>query len=161
MKSSRLAGKMEEIHIRLATSEDAEVIDRLLTELEQTLGVRSEVKRKPGDVLRFGFSDRPLFEALIAWQGERPVGLVLYFSEFSTWRGKPGVYIQDLYVSAEVRGTGLGRQLLQALFERSRCWGATYCKLAVYHDNEPALSFYRHCGFQVSDKESVLIFDGL
>lgn len=157
----RLARKVEQIRIRPATSKDAEVLHRLLTELEQSLGVKGEVKRKPGDLLRFGFSDKPLFEALIAWRGDQPVGMVLYFSEFSTWRGAPGVYVQDLYVSAGVRGTGLGRRLLEALFERSKNWGATYCKLAVYHDNEPALSFYRHFGFRVSEKENVLIFDGL
>lgn len=152
---------MEEICIRLAVAEDAPVIHRLLTELEQALGMQGAVKRKPGDVLHFGFSNNPLFETLIAWQGASPVGLALYFSEFSTWRGSPGIYVQDLYVSAGVRGSGLGRRLLEAVIERSRSWGATYCKLAVYNENEAALSFYRHFGFHVSENESVLIIDDL
>jgi ribosomal protein S18 acetylase RimI-like enzyme len=152
---------MDRISIRRATPEDAPVIHRLLAELEQSLGVQEMVKRKEADILRFGFSEAPFFEALIAWQGERPVGLALYFREFSTWRGSPGVYVQDLYVSNEVRGSGLGRKLMDSLIGRSRSWGATYCKLAVYNDNEAALAFYRHLGFHVSENESTLLIDGL
>jgi len=152
---------MDNISIRPATAEEAPVIHRLLTELEQSLGAQDLVKRKEADILRYGFSQAPLFEALIAWQGERPVGLALYFSEFSTWRGSPGVYVQDLYVSNDVRGSGLGRQLMDSLIERSRSWGATYCKLAVYNDNEAALAFYRHLGFHVSENETILLLDGL
>ena len=151
----------EKIEIRLATKEDAPVIHRLLTELEQSLGVQGLVRRQSADILRHGFSDTPFFEALIAWQGVQPVGLALYFREFSTWRGSPGIYVQDLYVSAEVRGSGLGRRLMDSLIERSRSWGATYCKLSVYNENEAALAFYRHLGFHVSENENVLLIDGL
>lgn len=152
---------MEKISIRRARAEDAPVIHRLLTELEQGMGMQGAVKRKAGDILHYGFSDTPFFEALIAWQGARPVGLALYFREFSTWRGSPGIYVQDLYVSEETRGSGLGRRLLESIVERSRSWGATYCKLAVYHEDEAALSFYRHFGFHVSEHESVLVIDDL
>jgi len=152
---------METIEIRLATAADAPVIHRLLAELEQDLGVQDGIKRKAGDILRHGFSETPLFEALIAWQGSRPLGLALYFREFSTWRGRPGVYLQDLYVADEARGSGLGRRLLESMFERARGWGAAYCKLAVYNNDEAALSFYRHFGFHVSEHESVLLIDGL
>jgi ribosomal protein S18 acetylase RimI-like enzyme len=50
---------------------------------------------------------------------------------------------------------------MDSLMERSRSWGATYCKLAVYNDNEAALAFYRHLGFRVSENESILLIDGL
>jgi len=152
---------MEHIDIRRARAEDAPVIHRLLTELEQGMGMQDAVKRKAGDILHYGFSETPFFEALIAWQGARPVGLALYFREFSTWRGSPGIYVQDLYVSEEARGSGLGRRLLESMIERSRSWGATYCKLAVYNEDEAAFSFYRHFGFHVSEHESVLVIDGL
>lgn len=149
----------EKIEIRLAMEEDAPVIHRLLTELEQSLGMQGLVKRKSTDILRHGFSDTPFFEALIAWQGDGAVGLALYFSEFSTWRGSPGVYVQDLYVSDEIRGSGLGRRLMETVIERSRGWGATYCKLSVYGQNEGALAFYRKLGFKVASNESVLKID--
>jgi len=103
----------------------------------------------------------PLFRALIAAQNGRDVGLALFFPEFSTWKGKPGVYVQDLYVAKELRGSGLGRKLMLAVYEASREWGAAYCKLSVYGDNEGALQFYRQLGFRHSAVEKVLIIDGL
>ena len=56
---------------------------------------------------------------MIARQDGKPVGLALFFFEFSTWRGRPGVYVQDLYVAADMRGTGLGRRLLEAVAARA------------------------------------------
>jgi GNAT superfamily N-acetyltransferase len=149
----------DDTSISLANSEDFEVIHRLLSELERALDVKGSVRRKASDILRFGFSDQPLFEALIARKGDHPVGLALYFREFSTWRGSPGVYVQDLYVSSDIQGRGLGRRLMESVLNRSRTWGATYCKLSVYGQNEKALTFYRRLGFQVSKDERVLIRD--
>lgn len=149
----------DELSIRLAVAEDFEVVHGLLSELEYALGVKDSVRRKAPDLLKFGFSGQPLFEALIAWKGDQPVGLALYFREFSTWRGSPGVYVQDLYVSVDAQGRGLGRKLMEAVQERSGSWGATYCKLSVYGQNENAVMFYRHLGFRVSEDERVLIVD--
>jgi GNAT superfamily N-acetyltransferase len=152
---------MNEISIRKATVEDVEVIHRLLTELETTLGASSKVKRTPGDLRQHGFSEAPCFEALIAWNGAEAVGLVLYFREFSSWKGSPGIYVQDLYVSPDVRGTGLGAKLMQAMYEQTRHWGPSYCKLTVHADNEVAIPFYEHLGFQPVENEHVLILDDL
>jgi len=149
-----------ETTIRPASVNDVPIIHALLTELEQTLGATDSVKRTADDLRRFGFGETPRFNVLLAWQDHQAVGLALFFREFSSWRGAPGVYVQDIYVSAEVRGTGLGRKLMQAVMESARSWGATYCKLSVYGDNEPAVAFYRRLGFRISDKECVLILDG-
>jgi len=148
---------MNDIEIRQATAEDVPVIHRLLSELEETLGATSKIRRSPGDLRRFGFSDDPLFEALIAWNGAEAVGLALYFREFSTWLGQPGVYVQDLYVAPSARGTGLGSKLMQAVYDRSRGWSAAYCKLMVHADNDAAISFYSRLGFKVVRGEHVLI----
>jgi len=156
-----VAGKPSETLIRPATAGDVALIHQLLSELEKSLGVAQPVTRKPEDLLRYGFGENSFFDALIAWNRERPVGLAVYFSEFSTWRGSPGVYVQDLYVAADARGSGLGRQLMEAVIDRARVWGAAYCKLAVYGKNENALGFYRRLGFRVSDNERVLILDRL
>lgn len=149
-----------ETTIRPASVNDVPIIHALLTELEQTLGATDSVKRTADDLRRFGFGETPRFNVLLAWQDHQAVGLALFFREFSSWRGAPGVYVQDIYVSAEVRGTGLGRKLMQAVMESARSWGATYCKLSVYGDNEPAVAFYRRLGFRISDTECVLILDG-
>jgi len=148
---------VKETTIRMATVEDVPVIHRLLSELEMTLGATSKIKRKPEDLGKFGFSEEPLFEALVAWNGVEAVGLAVYFREFSTWLGKPGVYVQDLYVAPSQRGTGLGSKLMQAVYDRARGWEAAYCKLMVHADNEAAIAFYRRLGFKVVKGEHVLI----
>lgn len=150
-----------DINIRVATRDDAEAIHQLLSELERALGATGSVKRSSGDILRHGFGTKPLFQALIAAQGGENVGLAVFFPEFSTWKGKPGVYVQDLYVAKALRGTGLGRKLMQAVYDVAQDWGAAYCKLSVYGDNEAALQFYRRLGFRHSKDEKVLIMDGL
>lgn len=147
--------------IRRATAEDIDTLHDLLKQLEESLGAADRVQRTPSDLLRHGFSEFPLFQSLIAWQDDNPVGLALFFPEFSSWKGNPGVYVQDLYVAEATRGAGLGRQLMEAVFEVARQWGAAYCKLAVYDDNEPAIRFYRKLGFAESRDESVFLRDGL
>ena len=94
--------------------------------------------------------------ALLAFEGDEAVGLVVYFFEFSTWRGRPGVYVQDLYVAPRMRGRGLGRDLMDAVGKRSRERGGNYVKLSVYDGNEQAIGFYRTLGFEVCDDEQVL-----
>lgn len=148
---------MKETTIRMATVEDVAVIHRLLSELETTLGATAKIKRKAEDLGQFGFSNDPLFEALIAWNGAEAVGLAVYFREFSTWLGKPGVYVQDLYVAPSQRGTGLGSKLMQAVYDRALDWSAAYCKLMVHADNEAAIAFYKRLGFHVVSGEHVLI----
>jgi len=148
---------MEKISIRQASAEDVPVIHGLLSELEKTLGATAKIRRRPEDLRRFGFSEDPLFEALLAWSGAEAVGLAVYFREFSTWLGKPGVYVQDLYVAPSQRGTGLGSKLMQAVYDRAQGWSAAYCKLMVHADNDSAIAFYRRLGFRVVDGEHVLI----
>lgn len=152
---------MNEISIRQAKLEDVAVIHKLLAELETVLGATAKVSRSPGDLQRYGFSEAPCFEALIAWRGTEAVGLILFFREFSSWKGAPGVYVQDLYVSGDMRGTGLGSMLMNAMYEHTRSWDVRYCKLTVHDGNEAAIAFYEHLGFQMIENEHVLILDSL
>jgi GNAT superfamily N-acetyltransferase len=152
---------VNEISIRKATVEDAAVIHNLLTELEKTLGATSKIKRTVADLETFGFSGQPCFDALIAWEGARAVGLAVFFKEFSTWRGAPGVYVQDLYVSESLRGSGLGAKLMNAVFEHARDWGVRYCKLSVHAGNDAAMAFYERLGFEEAHDDHVFVLDGL
>jgi len=151
----------QDISIRLANADDADAIHQLLCELERALGASDSVRRSSTDILRHGFGKMPLFRALIATQNGQDVGLALFFPEFSTWKGQPGVYVQDLYVARELRGSGLGRKLMQAVYDVAQEWGACYCKLSVYGDNDAAMKFYRRLGFRHSKAENVFILDGL
>jgi ribosomal protein S18 acetylase RimI-like enzyme len=144
------------ITIRQAVAADAAMVHRLLKDLAITLGKGEVMTSTAADIERFGFGERPHFEALLAFDGDEAVGLAVYFFEFSTWRGRPGVYVQDMYVAPRMRGRGLGRDLMEAVVRRSRERGGRYVKLAVYDGNEQAIGFYRSLGFEICDDEQVL-----
>lgn len=147
---------MEPVRIRSAAVDDAPVIHRLLKDLAAALGKSSDIHSSAADIAQYGFGDGPHFETLLAFAGEEPVGLAVYFYEFSTWRGTPGVYVQDLYVSPRMRGRGVGRDLVEAVRDRATEWHGRYVKLAVYDGNEQALGFYRALGFEICHDEQVL-----
>jgi GNAT superfamily N-acetyltransferase len=148
---------MNNMTVRLATREDVPVIDRLLNELAVALGKPDSIEGTAQDLTKYGFGDHPRFEAILAFEDHEAVGLAIFFSEYSTWRGTPGVYVQDLYVSERLRGGGLGRDLLGAVRERARSWGGRYVKLTVYDGNQAAVSFYRHLGFDLCENEQALV----
>lgn len=147
---------MGTITIRRAVREDAALVHRLLRDLAIALDKGDVITSTVADIEHFGFGEEPRFEALLAFEGEDAVGLALYFFEFSTWRGRPGVYVQDMYVAQQMRGRGLGRELMEAVLRRSRERGGRYVKLSVYDGNEQAIGFYRSLGFRVCDDEQVL-----
>ena len=141
------------IVIRAATADDAEDLHAMLLELARATGLREKVRSRPDDFRRLGFRERPAFQALIAEREGRAIGLSLFFYNFSSWRGELGVYVQDLYVAAEARGTGLGRRLLAETTRLGRTQGATHLRLSVDRANEGAQRFYRKLGLKLSGSE--------
>ena len=145
------------IEIRAARREDAALVHRLLLDLASALGKPEGIRSSVADIERFGFGERPRFEAVLAFEGTKAVGLAVYFYEFSTWRGQPGVYVQDLYVAPRARGRGLGRELIQAVRRRAAEQGVRYVKLTVYDRNPEALAFYHGIGFESCEDELPLV----
>lgn len=148
---------MAPIRIRSARREDAAVIHRLLLDLAAAMDKPQAIRSSVADIERFGFGEPPRFEAVLAFEGEEAVGLAVYFYEFSTWRGQPGVYVQDLYVAPGARGRGLGRDLIQAVRQRAAEQGARYVKLTVYDRDPAALAFYHSLGFESCEDELPLV----
>ena len=109
----------------------------------------AQVHLTEADVLRDGFGERPSFECLIAEQlseaGVRPVGFALFFPNYSTWEGRAGIYIEDLFVIDEERGSGVGRAILAAVAHIAWKRGAARIDLAVL-DWNPARGFYEALG---------------
>jgi len=89
-----------------------------------------------------------------------PVGVCLWFPAFSTFRGEPGLYVQDLYVAPSERGTGLGRRLLAAAAADGRAQGATHLRLSVESGNDGAQRFYAASGLRWQDTERIFLADG-
>ncbi len=97
------------------------------------------------DIRRYGFGDRPAFECLIAELDGRPVGFALFFANFSTWEGRPGIYLEDLYVDEAARGHGVGRDLMAALARQVVERGGERLDFSVL-DWNPARRFYGRVG---------------
>ena len=150
----------DNIDIRLATARDAESIHRMVVELAKATGLRQKVTSKPGHFLRHCSGDRPAFEALIAERSGAPLGLSLFFYSFSSWRGELGVYVQDLYVSEDARGCGLGRRLIADTVRLATARGATYLRLSVTRENTAAQQFYRAIGMSESEDECTYQAEG-
>lgn len=145
----------EEVLIRPAGRDDAAAILGLLADLAHTLGEPEARRSTEDDIARHGFGETRHFQVLIAEAGDAAVGLALFFYNFSTWRGRLGVFVQDLHVVESFRGTGLGRRLLASAARKGRAAGCTHLRLSVHPSNESAQAFYQRMGLAARDDESI------
>lgn len=131
------------LNIRPATRADATLIASLVRELADYEKLLHEARATPADFLRELESDQPVIHVLIAeWNGS-PCGFALYFFNFSTFVGRPGLYLEDLFVRPAQRKHGIGRALLRALARIASQRGCGRMEWAVLDWNEPALRFYK------------------
>jgi len=131
------------LNIRPATRADAATIASLVRELAEYEKLLDEAKATATDFLREIESPNPVIHVLIAeWNGS-PCGFALYFFNFSTFVGRPGLYLEDLFVRPEQRKHGIGRALLRALARIAADRGCGRMEWAVLDWNEPALRFYK------------------
>jgi GNAT superfamily N-acetyltransferase len=143
------------ISIRLAIAADAETVHSMIYALAEALGDERKVVSTVEDFREHGFSRQAAFEVLLAERHGEPVGICLFFYSFSTWLGALGVYIQDLYVSDEARGTGLGRRLVAETCRIAATHGANHLRLVVDTKNTGAQVFYETLGMKVRDDELI------
>ena len=101
------------------------------------------------------FGEAPAAQVLIAEEYDRAVGFAVYFFSFSTWLGRPGLYLEDLFVRPALRGQGSGRALLQRLAQIAHERGCGRMEWAVLDWNEPAIGFYRRLGAKPMDEWTV------
>jgi len=142
------------IQIRPATPIDVPLILQLVREL-------AEYEREPDAViategmLHEALFERGVAESVIAELDGKSVGFALFFHNFSTWTGKPGIYLEDLYVTPDARGAGAGKALLQHLAGIALDRGCSRFEWAVLDWNTPAIDFYRAMGAQAMDEWTV------
>jgi GNAT superfamily N-acetyltransferase len=131
------------LNIRPATRADAPTITSLVRELAEYEKLQDEARATPADFLRELDSPNPVIHVLIAeWDG-KPAGFALYFFNFSTFVGRPGLYLEDLFVRPAQRAHGIGRALLRELARVATQRGCGRMEWAVLDWNEPALRFYK------------------
>ena len=141
------AAAMSAVEIRFAKPEDAPLLLALIRELAAYERTPDAVVATEDDLRRHGFGPEARFEALLAFVDGRAAGLALFFPNFSTWTGSPGLYLEDLYVCDWARRRGVGRRLVARLAEVAVERGWTRLDLAVL-DWNPARGFYRRLGFE-------------
>ena len=146
--------------IRPGTAADVPGIHRMLRAMAEEMGELARVSSTPEDLLRHGFSDAPLYRSLIAERDGKAVGFCLYFPSFSSWRGTPGVYILDIYVASEERGTGLAQRLMRGTASEAGQSGAEFMRLSVRRDNAAARRFYASMGLHLAEHECIYMAIG-
>lgn len=142
--------------IRLARAEDAETLHALLQAMAAEQG--ESIGSTPDSLRAHGFGANPRFQALIA-EGQAALGFVLYFPEYSTWRGELGLFVQDIYLTPAARGLGLGRKLLAEAMTTA-AWKPQFLSLMVAQNNATARAFYAGLGLTLRDEADQLILAG-
>jgi GNAT superfamily N-acetyltransferase len=133
--------------IRPATPDDAETIHQLIVALATYEREPDAVQATPATLRAQLEAEQPPFECLLAeTEDGRAVGFALLFQTYSTWEGRPGLYLEDLYVLEEERGSGIGKALLLACARLATERGCARFELAALDWNAPAIGFYESLG---------------
>ena len=135
------------ITIRIATADDVPLLLELIRALAAFEKSADAVVATEEDLRRHGFGPEPQFEAILAFLDSEPAGVALFHSRFSTWLGRPGMYLEDLFVTEKARGQGVGRRLMARLaaIAVERGWGRIDFHVL---DWNPARRFYHRLGME-------------
>src|SRR5438874_2970041 len=139
MQSEEMSERSFEI--RDADVADIPIIMQLIRDLATYERAPNDVIATEQDLREVLFGAEPAAKVVIAFEDTAPVGFAVYFFNFSTWLGRPGLYLEDLFVKPEVRGRGYGRALLVHLAEIARDHNCGRMEWAVLTWNEPAIEF--------------------
>lgn len=148
------------IELRRAGAPDALLLHEMLQELADATGHPGAISGTPQDLLRHGFGADARFFAVIATVVGRDAGMLLAFPEYSSWRGRPGIYVQDLYVRKEFRALGIAHALLAEIAREAATMGGCYLRLSVAAENGAAAKFYSNAGFTESTEERMFVCEG-
>lgn len=150
---------MDKVHFRSATREDVPLILRFIKELAEYEKLLHEVVATEELLTKWLF-EKNKAEVLFALEGEKEVGFALFFHNFSTFLGRAGIYLEDLYVSPEYRGKGYGKALLEKLAEIAVERGCGRLEWWVLDWNRPSIDFYRSMGAEAMDEWTVFRIAG-
>ena len=134
------------ITIRQATRDDVPVVLEFIRDLAVYERLEHEVSASEAELSEALFGGRRYAEVVLACSAGKPVGFALFFHNFSTFKARPGIYLEDLYVRPEARGRGIGKQLLAYLARIAVERRCARLEWAVLDWNEPSIGFYRSLG---------------
>ena len=151
---------MSSFELRPAQAQDVPAIVGLITELAEFEHLTHLVKVTPETLHPHLFGDKPAAESWVAVVEGRVVGFALFFTNFSTFLGKPGVYLEELYLQHAVRCLGLGKALLGELARIAVARDCARLEWWVLDWNEPSIAFYKSLGAKPMDEWTVMRVDG-
>jgi len=134
------------LKLRTAEESDTPLLFRFIRNLAEYGDLSDEVSATEADVRSALFGPKPVAEAVLAYWGEKPAGFALFSHTFSSFVGKPGIYIEDFYVEQEYRNKGIGKALLLHVAKLGRARGCGRLEWTVLNWNERAMEFYQDMG---------------
>jgi GNAT superfamily N-acetyltransferase len=140
--------------IRVATEKDIPLVLRFIKALAQYEKLPHEVTATE-DILRHNLFERKTAEVLLAFEGDEAVGFAVFFHNFSTFLGKPGIYLEDVFVRPEFRGRGYGKALMVSIARLATERDCGRFEFSVLDWNKPSLDFYRSLGAVAMDEWTV------
>ena len=146
--------------IRPAEAKDIPLIVQLIRELAEYEKEPDKAIATEADIRRDGFSANPKFRVQIGEWGGQAAGFALFFYNYSTWLGRAGLYLEDLFVRPEFRGKGIGKALLTRLAKIAVEEGCGRFEWQVLNWNTPAVEFYKSLGARVMDEWSTMRVSG-
>jgi GNAT superfamily N-acetyltransferase len=136
----------DNITIRPATEQDVPLIQGFIRDLARYEHLEHEMVATEEGLRKTLFGERRYAEVVFACRGDDPVGFALFFHNYSTFLGKPGIYLEDLFVRPEARGRGIGKRLLTWLAQTAVARDCGRLEWSVLDWNEPSIGFYRSLG---------------
>ena len=147
-------------HIRFATPEDIDTIIFFINAIADYEKMKSEVVLKKETLQTYLFGERPMAEVLILEQNDKEVGFALFFHNFSTFEGRPGLYLEDLFILPEYRGFGLGKAALKKLAAIARDRNCARFEWVCLDWNTPSIEFYIKQGAKAKKEWIIFRMDG-
>jgi len=150
---------MTEFTIRPAVEADVPVILDLIRGLAEYERAADKVVCDEARLRESLFGEKPEAEVLLGWVGSTAAGFAVFFHNYSTWWGRKGIYLEDLFVRPEMRGKGIGKALLQAVARIARDRECARVEWSVLDWNQPAIDFYRSLGAGPKDGWTIYRLD--
>lgn len=151
---------MNQFEIKPANIEDVPLILSLIKELAEYERLSHEVIATEEKLKTALFGQYPYAEVIIGYLDNTPVSFALYFHNFSTFLGLPGIHLEDLFVKPEARGKGIGRKMLTHVAQVAKQRQCGRLEWSVLNWNEPAINFYKSMGAKAMDEWSVYRLTG-
>ncbi len=151
--------KLTDFRIRFAEKKDVPLILKFIKELAAYEKMLDEVTATEADLAKYLF-ERKNAEVILGEYQDQPVAFALFFHNFSTFLGKPGIYLEDLYVKPEMRGKGIGKAMLSFLAGLAVDRDCGRLEWSCLDWNEPSIGFYKHLGARPMDEWTVYRLQG-